>query len=95
MVISAADGHATIFNMLEGKYLNKKIQGYYDHMPRWKSKIYVALGIDRDLSTESHNTNYMLAQPIGIGKSEKNNLMNVRITSFDPTLAPKGKTVIL
>ncbi len=94
IVISAADGHATIFKMLEGKYLNKKIQGYYDHMPKFKSKIYVALGIDRDLSTEPHYTNYMLAQPIVIG-SEQRNFMNVRITSFDPTLAPKGKTMII
>ncbi len=94
IVISAADGHTTIFKMLEGKYLNKKIQGYYDHMPRFKSVIYVALGIDRDLSGEPHNTEYMLVQPIGIGSKQRNDI-NVRIIAFDPTLAPKGKTVII
>ncbi|NQS88637.1 NAD(P)/FAD-dependent oxidoreductase, partial [Patescibacteria group bacterium] len=33
IIISAADGHTTIFNMLNGEYINNKIQGYYDQLP--------------------------------------------------------------
>ena len=29
IVISAADGYSTIFNMLDGKYVNEKIRDYY------------------------------------------------------------------
>jgi hypothetical protein len=30
VVISAADGHATILNMLEGRFISEKIRGYYE-----------------------------------------------------------------
>ncbi len=30
VVISAADGHATIFDMLEGRFISEKIRGYYE-----------------------------------------------------------------
>lgn len=33
IVISAADGHTTILDMLEGKYLDDKIRRYYDELP--------------------------------------------------------------
>ena len=47
MVISAADGHATIFDMLEGKYIDDKIRGYYDELPLFPPLVHVALGVAR------------------------------------------------
>ncbi len=38
IVISAADGHSTIFDMLDGKYINDKIKGYYDNLPLFPPK---------------------------------------------------------
>jgi phytoene dehydrogenase-like protein len=32
-VISAADGHRAIFDMLDGKYINDKIRGHYEGLP--------------------------------------------------------------
>ena len=45
IIISAADGHATIFDMLEGKYINDKIRGYYDELPIFPSLVQVDLGV--------------------------------------------------
>jgi phytoene dehydrogenase-like protein len=43
-VISAADGHATLFNMLDGQYLDAKHQEAYDNWPVFPPLIQVSLG---------------------------------------------------
>lgn len=92
-VISAADGHATIFQMLGGKYIDKKIQEYYEQLPLFPPLIQVSLGVARSFAGEPRLLLYHLKQPVVIaGKEEK--LMGVEIYNFDPTLAPPGKTVL-
>ncbi len=94
IVISAADGRATIFDMLEGKYIDDEIKGYYETMPKFKSLVYVGVGVNRDLSEEPHTVDYLLAEPITVG-DEKHHDIGIKIYSFDPTLAPEGKSVIV
>ncbi|MFL7794286.1 MAG: phytoene desaturase family protein, partial [Anaerolineae bacterium] len=93
-VISAADGHATIFDMLEGKYVNDTIKGYYDTWPIFQPIIQVSMGVARDLSQEPHSLICALAQPIKIAEKERS-LLSLRHFSYDPTMAPAGKSVIL
>lgn len=97
-VVSAADGHSTIFGMLDGKYLNAKIKGYYDNLPLFPSIVHVALGVDRQfrsIPSTPFGTNYLLERPISLAGSQLSYLKGVRCYSFDPTLAPAGKTVII
>jgi phytoene dehydrogenase-like protein len=93
-VISAADGHATIFDMLEGKYVNDTIKGYYDTWPIFQPIIQVSLGVARDLSQEPHSLICALAQPIRIAEKERS-LLTMRHFSYDPTMAPAGKSAIV
>ncbi len=96
-VISGADGHATIFDMLEGKYINDEIQGYYDKMPRFPSIVHVGLGVARtfdDLPRSSFGIDFPLDEPVTIAGKELNRLWVSAIHNFDPTLAPKGKTTL-
>jgi phytoene dehydrogenase-like protein len=92
-VISAADGHATIFDMLEGKYVDDKIRGYYDEWPIFQPIIQVSLGVDRDLSDEPHMVVYPLDKPIVIAGEERKQI-SVKHYCYDPTLAPEGKSVV-
>jgi phytoene dehydrogenase-like protein len=92
-IISAADGHTTIFNMLDGKYINKKIQGYYDSLPIFKPLIQVALGVNRTFEGQPHRFIYMLDEPVMIGNREWR-YYSVRIFNFDPAMAPPGKTTL-
>lgn len=92
-VISAADGHATIFDMLEGRYLDDRIQGYYDHLPIFAPIIQVSLGIARDLSAEPHMVTYELEKPIQIAGKEETRI-GFKHYGYDPTLAPAGKSVV-
>jgi phytoene dehydrogenase-like protein len=96
IVISAADGHTTIFDMLDGKYINDKIQGYYDKLPVYPPLIYIALGVARSFEEMPHTVtgiDYPLDEPVAIGGQERKRL-GFQVLNFDPSLAPPGKTVV-
>lgn len=96
MVISAADGHATIFKMLEGRYLNDTIRGYYDNMPIFPGLVFVGLGINRSFADETQSVSgvkYSLKTPIVIG-GKSHEILSAHLYNFDPTLAPDGKSVL-
>lgn len=93
IIISAADGHATIFDMLEGRYVNDTIRGYYERLPIFQPIIQVSLGVARDLSSEPHMVIYALTHPITIAGEERKTL-GVKHYCYDPTLAPAGKSVV-
>ncbi len=93
LVISAADGHGTIFDMLEGRYINRAIRKIYNgHLPI-HSQFQVSLGVNRDLSHEPHWVTYLLKQPVLIGGEERHEI-GVKHYCFDPSMAPPGKSVI-
>jgi phytoene dehydrogenase-like protein len=50
-VISAADGHATIFDMLEGRFADDTIRGYYEKYPIFPPLIFVGLGVNRSFAS--------------------------------------------
>ena len=95
-VISAADGHSTIFDMLEGKYVDDKIRGYYDELPIFQPLIYIGLGINRKFDDVPQTISGLLLElktPEVIAGVE-HKWLPVRIHSFDPSLAPEGKTLV-
>jgi phytoene dehydrogenase-like protein len=94
IAISAADGHATIFDMLEGKYINDTIKGYYDTWPIFQPVIQVSLGVARDLSNEPHTVTYALEQPVTVAGKERQTL-GVKHYCYDPTMAPAGKSAVV
>ncbi len=96
IVVSAADGHTTIFNMLGGQYIDSKIQGHYDNLPIFPPLLYIALGVNRTFNEVPHSvsgTSYLLDKPLTIAGHDHKRLP-VHIYNFDPTLAPEGKTVL-
>jgi len=93
IVISAADGHSTIFDMLGGKYIDDKIRRYYDELPVFPPLIQVALGVARSFEGLPPAVLYFLDEPVVIGGQERR-YFPVEIYNFDPTLAPPGKTVV-
>lgn len=95
-IVSAADGHSTIFNLLEGKYIDQKIQGYYDHLPIFFPFLQVALGVKRSFEEMPHSgavLSFPLDKPVTIADKERSRL-GVIIYNFDPTLAEAGKTIV-
>jgi len=96
IIISAADGHTTIFDMLKGKYIDDKIQGYYDNFALFPPLLHVVYGVDRTFNELPHSVggfNLFLDEPINIAGKELTRLP-LHVYNFDPSLAPKGKTVL-
>ena len=94
ITISAADGHYTIYKMLEGKYVNEKINKRYQSALTFSSYVQVSLGINRSLDKELHIQSIYPEKPIIIDDKTNASQIGVHIFNYDPTMAPEGKTVI-
>ena len=94
IVISAADGHTTIFDMLEGKYTNEDIQGYYERLPIYPPLIYIGLGVARSFDGLPPELSFPLDEQVIVAEQEWKRL-SVCIYNYDPSLAPKGKTLLV
>ncbi len=95
-IISAADGHTTIFDWLDGRYLNDKIRGYYDRLSVSTTALFVSLGVNRtfpNTPTSAAGFIYWLEEPVMIG-GQKHNALRPMIYNFDTTLSPPGKTLM-
>ena len=94
-IISAADGHTTIWEMLEGKFLDETIKRHYE-MPIFQPLVFVALGVKRtfdDLPPLIAGLTFPLEKPLVIGNREHKTI-TARIYNYDPSYAPAGKTVL-
>lgn len=93
-VISAADGHSTIFSLLDGQYLNEEIKNNYSEMAIFQPIIQVSLGVDRDFRNEPHAVTVPLSQPLIIA-GEKRYKFSIKHYCYDPTTAPSGKSSLV
>ena len=93
MVISAADGRTTVYDMLAGKYLNDKIRSYYDEWPIYEPFIQISLGVARDFSNEPHRVILPFEEPINVDDGIRS-WATLRHYCYDPTMAPSGKSVV-
>lgn len=94
VVISAADGHFTIYNMLGGEYTNKKIENDYENLLTFPSYLQISLGIDKAFEGEPHHLYFPLDKTLELGDGTHHKYIGVRIFNFDPTLSPEDKTLL-
>ena len=94
IIISNADGRKTIFDMLEGKYINETVRGYCaplsDETP---FAVNVCLGINWDLAGEPSSLVLLLDQPVTIA-NHKYESVEAQLYGFDKSMAPAGKSTI-
>ena len=94
IVVSAADGYATIFKMLEGKYTDEKILNTYENCIPTPSYLLVSLGISRTFPDVPHRLIFPLEKTLVIDPVTSCEDVMLRVFDFDPTMAAEGKTVI-
>lgn len=93
IVISAADGHTTLFDMLEGKYLSPELDAAYKTLRVFPSLVYVCLGIRRDLRSVPHMQAFSLDKPILLeDRATEIKNLTLRLYHFDSSTAPPGCT---
>jgi len=94
VVVSAADGHSTVFDLLKGRYVDHRISRYFHAPPDYcEMNLQVSLGVARDMSQEPHSLTWFLEEPLNVADRTVDRL-DIEVFNFDPTLAPAGKTVV-
>lgn len=93
-VISAADGHATIYDLLGGKYTDQVTDKIYGTLKTFPSYLQVSLGVARDLSQQARYVTRLLDAPLMVDPSTRLRQLSFRFFHFDPTFAPPGKTAV-
>jgi phytoene dehydrogenase-like protein len=94
-VVSAADGHATIFDMLEGKFVDDRIRKIYGTYKPFPSYVQVSLGVDVELEGEPGAVVLLLDTAIQVDPLTSEHAVMFRVFNFDPTFAPAGKTAVV
>ena len=93
-VISAADGHSTIFDMLGGRYMTKKISNAYKNWELFTPIVQVSFGIKKKIESEIPVENWIIKDQL-IGRTKTIHGYSIMNYWFDPTMAPEGKSVIV
>ncbi|MGO8756957.1 MAG: phytoene desaturase family protein [Terracidiphilus sp.] len=93
-VISAADGHATIYDLLGGRYVDPAVDKAYRTLELFPSYVQVSLGVGLDLHDQPRSITRLLKSPLTIDPGTESRHVSFRIFHFDPTFAPAGKTAV-
>ena len=93
IVVSAADGYGTIFNMLGGRYVNQMIKDQYASWPLSPRIAIVSFGVAWMFPDEPSSHAVRLQQPVSVGGHQFDGF-RTRIFNYDSTFAPPGKTVV-
>ncbi len=96
IVISAADGHATLYQMLDDRFTTEQFRAMFRTAPIFPPVVYIGLGVDRtfpDLPTCTGGIEIDLSEPVEVAGQPIRRL-SAMIYNFDPSLAPQGKTAM-
>jgi phytoene dehydrogenase-like protein len=93
-VVSCADGHTTIFKMLDGRFVDKKIRYLYDNCQLFPALIQVSLGIKRIFPEAPHTLNLPVPSPLRVDDQTRHHRFEVETFGSDSKLCPEGTSVI-
>ncbi|MGF1585625.1 MAG: phytoene desaturase family protein [Bacteroidales bacterium] len=93
-VISTADGYTTIYKMLEGKFVNKKIDFAYKNWELFTPLVQVSFGINREIKSDAPII-MNVSKGFKIAQTKLEYGFSVMNYSYDDTMAPEGKTTIV
>jgi phytoene dehydrogenase-like protein len=94
-VISAADGHGTIYSLLGGRFRDDAIDEAYQTMETFGSYAQVSLGVARPLADQPGLVAQVLSTPIQVDPDTTLDEISFRIFNYDPTFAPLGRTAVV
>lgn len=95
-IVSAADGHTTLSDMLKGEYTDEHTRRRYEELKPFPPLLLAAFGVDHpfeEIPSSVAGIDFPLHRPLEIG-NRKIHRLNFQVYNFDPTLAPAGKTTL-
>ena len=93
-VVSAADGYTTIFEMLKGWYIDEKLLKFYKKAKTFPSLVFIAFGVRKNFEGWPAMLAFPSPKPVFIDPQTTVSDLCVGIHNYDPTLAPKGATLL-
>lgn len=93
IVVSAADGYSTIFQMLGGRYLDSATKNRFENWPLFKPIVMLTYGAAREYPGEKASHLIRLKEPIKV-LGQTTDSMHLRIFNYDASLAPPGCTAL-
>lgn len=93
IVISAADGRATIFDLLGGRYADDAIRGYYRDLPVFPPLVTIHYGVAMPLTRDPNHIDFAIDPPIDVlGRPLRS--LNVYHSTGRTGAAPDGHCVV-
>jgi len=93
IVVSAADGYSTIFEMLGGRYVDEKIENRYTNWELIRPLVMVSFGVAREFTGEPWLSIIKLERSFTVGSQAIDGLA-LRLFNYSTRFAPPGKTVV-
>jgi phytoene dehydrogenase-like protein len=94
IVVSAADGHHTIWNLLGHGFANEEVDQLYREQEIFPSLIQVFLGVRQIFKTNAGAVRILLNEPLQVDPETQSDLLSFTLYNFDPTFAPAGSTSV-
>lgn len=94
-IVSCADGYATLFAMLEDRYTPEIYRNLFSHPEKYHTvtSALVFLGVDAEIRSDYRAIQIQREKPLALNGLISNCTMLLNY-AFDPSMAPKGKTVM-
>ncbi len=92
-IVSAADGYSTIYDMLDARYLDKKIEERYKNWKLFQPFVMLNFCLDREFTDEPYLRTVKLDKPLDLGM-ESVNAFFIRIFNYSDKFSRPGKTVL-
>ena len=93
VVVAAGDGHSTIFNLLGGRYLDRKLTERYQNWKLISPIVTISYGVNREFAGEPPLNFLLLKTPMTIGGVTLTGFP-LRLFNYSACFAPPGKTVV-
>jgi phytoene dehydrogenase-like protein len=93
-VVSCADGYTTIFKMLDGRFVDKKILFLYQRCDLFPALIQVSLGINQTFTDAPHTLSLPLLRPLIVDDQTRHTRIEVETFGSNSALCPEGKTIM-
>jgi phytoene dehydrogenase-like protein len=92
-LVSAIDGHTTLYELIDEKYRSIILKEYYERFEPISGITQVSFGVDADLSMYPHHECVELEEPFTFADREVRHCI-FRHYCDDPSMAPQGHSVI-
>jgi phytoene dehydrogenase-like protein len=93
-VVSCADGYTTIFKLLAGRFVNKRIRFFYEQCQPFPGVVQVSLGVKKVFPEAPHTLNLPVRQPLRVDDRTVHERLELEVFGAASGFCPEGTTMM-